>query len=56
MLDNGQGFNYQPKDKLIEQGGFGLFNINERLDSIQGRLVIESEVEKGTKAIVSIPV
>lgn len=56
VLDNGKGFNYQPKDKLIEHKGFGLFSINERLDSIQGRLVIESEAEKGTKAIVSIPV
>ncbi|MCK4406712.1 MAG: response regulator [Bacteroidales bacterium] len=56
VIDNGQGFNYQPKTKLAKQGGFGLFSINERLDSIQGQLVIESEKEKGTKAMVIIPI
>jgi PAS domain S-box-containing protein len=56
VFDNGQGFNYQPESELTKQGGFGLFTINERLDSIQGQFVIESEKEKGTKAIVSIPI
>lgn len=55
VLDNGQGFDYQPDYKVTEQGGFGLFSINERLDSLRGHLVIESEIEKGTKAIVIIP-
>lgn len=56
VIDNGQGFNYQSKNKLTKQGGFGLFSINERLDSIQGKLVIDSKKEKGTKAIVIIPI
>ena len=56
VIDNGQGFDYQPKTKLAKQEEFGLFSINERLDSIQGKLVIESEKEKGTKAIVIIPI
>ena len=55
VFDNGQGFDYQPDYNLTEHGGFGLFSINERLDSFRGRLVIESETEKGTKAIVIIP-
>ena len=56
VIDNGQGFNYQPKAKLTKLGGFGLFSINERLDSIQGQLDIESEKEEGTKATVIIPI
>ncbi|MBI9039266.1 MAG: response regulator [Bacteroidales bacterium] len=56
VIDNGQGFNYQPKTKFTKPGGFGLFSIIERLDSIQGQLVIESEKEKGTKATVIIPI
>ncbi len=55
VLDNGQGFDYKPDYELNGQGGFGLFSINERLDSLSGRLVIESETKKGTKAIVIIP-
>ena len=56
VTDNGQGFNYQPKTKITKLGGFGLFSITERLDSIQGQLVIESEKEIGTKVLVIIPV
>ena len=53
--DNGKGFNYDGKSTLMKNGGFGLFSINERLDSIQGHLLIESELKKGTKTTISIP-
>ena len=56
VIDNGQGFNYQTKTKLNQQGEFGLFSIKERLDSIKGKFIIESIKEKGTKAVVIIPV
>jgi PAS domain S-box-containing protein len=53
VIDNGKGFDlneYAAKPK-----GFGLFNIRERLESIQGALEIESEINKGTKVKVFIP-
>lgn len=56
VIDNGIGFNYRPKAILTKQAGFGLFSTKERLDSIQGKLVIESEKGKGTKALVIIPI
>ncbi len=55
VLDQGRsGFD----EELIEKskdGGFGLFSIRERLDSIQGSLHFESRNGNGTKAIVRIP-
>lgn len=53
VIDNGKGFDlseYAAKPK-----GFGLFNIRERLESIQGALEIESEINKGTKVKIFIP-
>lgn len=56
VIDNGIGFDYELESKLTKKGGQGLFSIHERLDSIQGSLIIESKAQKGTKAIVSIPI
>lgn len=56
VIDNGIGFDYKLESKLTQKGGQGLFSIHERLDSIQGSLIIESKAQKGTKAIVSIPI
>ena len=56
VMDNGKGFNYQEKSSLTDQGGFGLFSIRERLDSIHGSLNFEGENITGTKAIVQIPI
>jgi signal transduction histidine kinase len=39
----------------MAKGGFGLFSIREKLDSIHGSLVIESECHTGTKATIEIP-
>jgi signal transduction histidine kinase len=55
VQDDGVGFNTKLKNKATEKGGFGLLSITERLDSIKGRLLIESEIGKGTKATVVIP-
>ncbi len=54
--DNGKGFNYDYKSDLSEQGGFGLFSIHERLESIMGGLEIKTESQMGTKVIVNIPI
>lgn len=55
VSDNGKGFNNRAEAKSSKDGGYGLFSINERLDSIQGHLNIESEAQKGAKVTVSIP-
>jgi len=56
VVDNGQGFNFTAQTRSNEQGGFGLFSIRERLDSIQGYLLFESNSQTGTNAIVQIPI
>ncbi len=56
VFDNGQGFNCIARTKTGEDGGFGLFSIRERLDTIQGFLIYESENRIGTNAIVQIPI
>jgi PAS domain S-box-containing protein len=56
VIDNGQGFKCIAGTKTGEEGGFGLFSIRERLDSIQGFLIYESDNSIGTNAIVQIPI
>ena len=56
VIDNGNGFNFKTKTKTNEDGGFGLFSIRERLDSIQGYLLFVSNHQTGTNAIVQIPI
>lgn len=54
--DEGKGFNPEEKKKApSEEGGFGLFNIRERMDLLGGKLEIKSEPGKGTKAILYAP-
>ncbi|MCZ6559425.1 MAG: PAS domain-containing sensor histidine kinase [Gammaproteobacteria bacterium] len=50
VKDNGCGF-----DVNSVGSGFGLFSIRERLNSLDGRLNIESEVGQGTAASICIP-
>ena len=40
----------------VEKGGFGLFNIRERLEYLGGNLEIESGREKGACVIMSVPI
>ena len=54
VLDRGCGFDEERIEKS-KDGGFGLFSIRERLDSIQGSLHFESRNGNGTKAVVRIP-
>jgi len=54
--DDGKGFDLKgEKLSPTDKGGFGLFNINERIDMLGGRLVIDSEPGKGTQAILNLP-
>lgn len=56
VIDNGRGFNGYSEAKSQNKGGYGLFSIRERLDSLQGHLDIKSEMKKGAKVTVSIPI
>ena len=56
VRDNGIGFQKHLKKKTTVSGGFGIMSITERLDSLKGRLEINSELGKGTEAIVIIPI
>jgi PAS domain S-box-containing protein len=54
--DDGVGFDTSKLDSnLGGVGGFGLFNIRERLDSIGGCLEIKSELDKGTRVTFWAP-
>ena len=50
IVDDGKGF-----DIKKQKQSFGLTNIRERVASINGDLVIESRIGKGTKLFVSVP-
>jgi signal transduction histidine kinase len=55
--DNGWGFDISRLDVPSNATrGFGLFNIRERLNSIGGDLVISSEIGRGTRATIVVPV
>ena len=59
VRDNGRGFDpveLGDAKRDHAEGGFGLFNIRERVESSGGRLEIESTPGKGTTATVVVPV
>ena len=56
VVDNGRGFNYKKSLRLTKPGGYGLFSINERLDSINGKLVLSSDTNSGTCAQIVLPI
>lgn len=54
--DDGRGFNTDQIDwKRENPMGFGLINIRQRLESIEGRLNIESQAERGTRVEIVVP-
>ena len=56
ILDDGIGFDSKKESKLNKQVGYGLFSINERLDSINGSFLLQSNKESGTSATIIVPV
>ncbi len=54
--DEGNGFNPDSiRSAPTRQGGFGLFNILERIDFLGGDVDIDSEIGKGTKVTLYMP-
>lgn len=54
--DKGKGFDLDKEHTPFESGGFGLFNITERIDLLGGSVDIESEPGKGTMVTLCVPV
>ncbi|MFO7871458.1 MAG: PAS domain S-box protein [Kiritimatiellia bacterium] len=56
VSDNGRGFDTAAADEDDDgEGGFGLFNIRERLEGLGGSLDIRSEPGNGTTAVIRVP-
>ncbi len=57
VQDDGRGIETgQLARHEVRQGGFGLFAIRQRLESLGGRLSIESAPGKGTTAVITLPI
>lgn len=57
VTDNGCGFSVEEVYRRIESetGGFGFFNIRERLNGFNGTLTLYSAPGKGTRASIVVP-
>ncbi|PWA12635.1 histidine kinase [Pueribacillus theae] len=52
VKDNGIGFDYNVK----KENAFGLIGMNERVDLLEGKFMLESTPEKGTTILIQIPI
>ncbi len=50
LRDNGRGF-----DPGIKHDGFGLIGIEERVESMGGRITVQSPIDKGTAVLIIVP-
>jgi CheY-like chemotaxis protein/anti-sigma regulatory factor (Ser/Thr protein kinase) len=55
VSDQGEGFDIDPRTDRPRSGGFGLFNVRERLEAINGRFEIASTAGEGTTATLVVP-
>jgi len=55
VIDQGRGFDMAAKHAPTGKGGFGLFNIRERIALLGGRCEIVSDRGKGTRATIVVP-
>lgn len=55
ISNNGLGFDKQTLDKTNPERGLGLRNMVERTKLLEGNLVVNSSLDKGTTVIVNIP-
>jgi len=56
VKDKGSGFNPVAAEvRSSEDGGFGLFNIKERMELFGGKVNIDSSPGKGTAVTITVP-
>ena len=57
ITDNGIGFDVEEVSKIgrTATGGFGLMNIRERLELLDGKIQINSSLGAGTRLNIYIP-
>ncbi|MCK4628498.1 MAG: GAF domain-containing protein, partial [Sedimentisphaerales bacterium] len=53
--DDGIGFNAKKNDTHVRSGGYGLFNIRERLEHFGGYMKVESNEDRGSRFILTLP-
>ena len=56
VQDDGIGFVAGAAGETAVSGGFGLVAMQERIERLGGKLIVESEPDEGTTVVVSIPV
>lgn len=60
ISDNGVGFDYDRRQKYNQEstgaGGFGIYGMRQRAELLKGELNLESQLGKGTKIVLNIPV
>lgn len=52
--DNGKGFNFKTISK--QANGLGMYNIQSRIDMLNGKLQVKSKAGRGTSFYITIPV
>ena len=55
VVDHGKGFSFKESQSRLLPGGFGLFHLRERLAYIGGGLDVKSEIGKGSRVSLSVP-
>ncbi|MEX1269369.1 MAG: response regulator [Balneolaceae bacterium] len=55
VKDKGKGFDIKTGLSISDEGGFGLFNITERIDLLGGSVDIKSKPGKGSKITIRTP-
>ncbi|UKT63855.1 sensor histidine kinase [Pedobacter mucosus] len=53
VIENGIGFNYE--EIALKKNGMGLSSINKRIEMINGKLTLNSELNKGTSITIEVP-
>jgi PAS domain S-box-containing protein len=55
VVDEGVGFDVAESRKPSQEGGFGLFNVHERVSSLGGQVTIISAPGQGTRVTLTMP-
>ena len=56
VRDNGRGFDYNPDQLRLTSDSYGLFSMYERLNDLDGSLVVNSIIDKGSNIKLAVPI